>query len=299
MKHIKPCNRNIKMFLRTFFRIYILAFFISCAPHQWALINTIPMYNNIEKPADIVAIDKQFILEQTARCGSVDSASREFAGLGWYYLMTKQEKTAIRRFNQAWLLDSTNAESFFGFAAYTEITDPKSKQINKYVRMGKKRDKDGRTEEDYRLLLARTLIANGRYQRCIELCDLAISSSSENKTAYAWRGKAWLSLKDYKKAYEDLVYATKLGFSNSYHFNDLGYSCEMIGKTDKAFEYYKTSMELDSTFINPIYNTALLHKKLGNMKEALEYVEKCISMKPDHAQFKRTKKEILASMENE
>ena len=101
----------------------------------WSYINTIPMYGNAEKPPEIREVDRQFIKAAIDTFGSADSAAYVYASLGWSYLFDGKMKTAIRRFNQSWLLDSSKADCYFGFAGYQEITG--KNDFNKYYQMGR------------------------------------------------------------------------------------------------------------------------------------------------------------------
>jgi tetratricopeptide (TPR) repeat protein len=62
-------------------------------------INELPMYGGQHNPA--VETDKE--------------NSKSAAKLGWKYYYSGDFDTAIKRFNQAWMLDRENADAFYGF----------------------------------------------------------------------------------------------------------------------------------------------------------------------------------------
>ena len=72
------------------------------------------MYGGIEKtPAEIENDNK--LIETVTKNQTREDASREASGLGWEYFYDNDLKTAMKRFNQAWLLDSDNPHVYWGF----------------------------------------------------------------------------------------------------------------------------------------------------------------------------------------
>ena len=76
-------------------------------------INTVPMYGGRPK----VPADQEFIETATKEAGSKEIASQQYVELGRNYLDTGHPKTAMKRFNQAWLLNPNNADVFLGFGS--------------------------------------------------------------------------------------------------------------------------------------------------------------------------------------
>lgn len=77
-------------------------------------INELPMYGNIERTQEQIDIDNKFIKAVTAN-QSREDASKEAVSLGWQYFDKGDLKTAMKRFNQAWLLDPQNPKAYWGF----------------------------------------------------------------------------------------------------------------------------------------------------------------------------------------
>ena len=78
-------------------------------------LNEQPMYGNIPPDLELQKIHDKYI-----KTVITDHGSREAAILGgletaWYFYSKNDFKTAIKRFNQVWLLDPNNAEVFYGF----------------------------------------------------------------------------------------------------------------------------------------------------------------------------------------
>ena len=75
-------------------------------------INELPMYGGREKTPAMREADAQFVQDSTADGTSREAASREMAQLGWQYFYRNDFSTAMKRFNQAWLLDPNDPEAY-------------------------------------------------------------------------------------------------------------------------------------------------------------------------------------------
>ena len=75
--------------------------------------NEMPMYNGTRSP--LLAEASQGEQSQYR------AKSRELSQLGWEYFYKDDRRTAIKRFNQAWLLDPENPGAWWGFGAIMGI----------------------------------------------------------------------------------------------------------------------------------------------------------------------------------
>ncbi len=93
-------------------------FLAGCASGGGTRIDNIPMYGQpeIERPAVLKEADARFIKDASA-----GFASREAASVAWHqqgdeYMAVKNLDYAMRRYNQAWLLDPDSYLPYWGFA---------------------------------------------------------------------------------------------------------------------------------------------------------------------------------------
>lgn len=79
-------------------------------------INLLPMYGQVKKCAAQIQYDNEFL----AQCDKINKdrkqSAKEMVSTAWGYYYAGKQDTAMRRFNQAWLLDSLNTEVYWGFA---------------------------------------------------------------------------------------------------------------------------------------------------------------------------------------
>jgi Tfp pilus assembly protein PilF len=90
----------------------------------------LPKYGHKPKSASEVVSDRRFIAETMALpqfANNARAASNHVIGLGFEYLYRGDLKTAMYRFNQAYLLDSTNTDIHWGYGAiYMTLEDYQS-----------------------------------------------------------------------------------------------------------------------------------------------------------------------------
>ena len=82
-------------------------------------IDQIPMYGGIDRTTDptLREADQRLISQTTEHYGSREKASSSLVGNGFAYYGRDDLVNAMRRFNQAWLLDPNNPEVYWGFGA--------------------------------------------------------------------------------------------------------------------------------------------------------------------------------------
>ncbi len=80
-------------------------------------IRLLPKYGDLPKTEDQKDADNELINTYIKQEGTRNKASTALISLGFNYLYRGDIKTAMYRFNQAWLLDSTNVDIYWGFGA--------------------------------------------------------------------------------------------------------------------------------------------------------------------------------------
>ena len=84
-------------------------------------IRLLPKYGHQQKTKEQKEIDKKFIeetMKQEQFKGDRRAASNHLIQLGFTYIYRGDAKTAMYRFNQAYLLDSENTEIYWGYAGF-------------------------------------------------------------------------------------------------------------------------------------------------------------------------------------
>ena len=113
-------NQRDRRFLFLFLLAVALTLFrVSGATAQSDPSDKLPMYGQpgIARPESLKKIDEDLIRDATFRFGNRQAASRALAEQGWASVRKGTLDTAMRRFNEAWLLNPKNYQAFWGFGA--------------------------------------------------------------------------------------------------------------------------------------------------------------------------------------
>jgi Tfp pilus assembly protein PilF len=80
-------------------------------------IRLLPEYGHVTKTKGQIAADNELIRAELQQEGTHRKASDQLISVGFDYLYRGDLKTAMYRFNQAWLLDPKNENDYWGFAS--------------------------------------------------------------------------------------------------------------------------------------------------------------------------------------
>ena len=103
--------------------LLVVALLCGCAtslPTQQSVpIDQLPMYGGMDRSAipELKAADEKLIADTTMHYGSREKAGAAFVNNGFSYYQNDDHANAMRRFNQAWLLDQNNPQVYWGFSS--------------------------------------------------------------------------------------------------------------------------------------------------------------------------------------
>lgn len=110
----------MKIMSRSLAFLVLMALVGGCGPQGGSTgtaIDQVPMYGGMNRQ-DVPTLkeaDRAFIAGATSAFGDRQKASRAWADRGFRVYANGDSKMAMQRFNQAWLLDPENPESYWGF----------------------------------------------------------------------------------------------------------------------------------------------------------------------------------------
>lgn len=86
-------------------------------------INLQPEYGNTVKTQEQIQIDNEFTEDILRHYKTKEAGSSEMVNLGMYYLYSKGDfETAMKRFNQAYLLNKNNPDVYYGYGPFSLIS---------------------------------------------------------------------------------------------------------------------------------------------------------------------------------
>ena len=180
-----------------------------------------PMFGNSLKSKQQKASDEKFINNVVQKAGSRKTAAKEMVALGWKYYDQRDLITSMKRFNQAWLLDSNNADIYWGFG----------------------------------LILA----AQGDSVKAIEMYEKSLSINPDNKYIYLNRAHIYEEEGNFGKAIDDYTNAIKIDTSEAQFYNDRAVAYFHSEQYDKSWQDVTKAMELGYN-IHPGFLAALEEK---------------------------------------
>jgi tetratricopeptide (TPR) repeat protein len=96
---------------------FLILLLSGCAHPAGGDISLLPMYGGVEKTEKQKQADAVYLKQMDAHFDDRRAASESVARAGWNYWYKGEWQTAMRRFNQSWLLDSGNFYTYWGFVA--------------------------------------------------------------------------------------------------------------------------------------------------------------------------------------
>jgi tetratricopeptide (TPR) repeat protein len=182
----------------------------------------LPMYGGLDRQAipETKAIDDALIEGTMKEFGSREAASERFVEQGFRYYFQDDLSTAMKRFNQGWLLNPSNPNVFHGFAAV--LNDQENhcearKMIQRALELG----------------LAKTGGNLADAGRATTLCAMLDKSlSRDTKAGYL------------KVAYNYYVDALKISPNSAYVYGSWATASYWMGDYAAAWKYVKKEREL-------------------------------------------------------
>jgi tetratricopeptide (TPR) repeat protein len=177
----------------------------------------IPMYGGLDRQADPVlkGADDALIEGTTREFGSRRAASERFVDQGFRFYFQNDLSTAMRRFNQGWLLDPENPNVYYGFMAV----------LNDQQEFCAARDMADRAFERGLAKKPEELADAGRVSAICAMQDATLND--ETKSAYV------------KKASEYYTQALQLQPNSAYVYGSWATASYWIGDYATAWRYVK------------------------------------------------------------
>lgn len=141
-------------------------------------------------------------------------------------------------------------------------------------------------------------IKNGFFENGIEKINKSLDLKNDWEIPYFYRAVANHALENYDEAMLDYTKAIQLNEK----MTDAYYNRAKIILTRKdidnpdikqAVSDLEKALQQDENFLDALYAMAAAHKKLGNYKRALDYLDKLIELEPDAINAKALKKLLL------
>lgn len=226
---------------------FICIVLFSCESQGQQPDNKKPMYGEVAKSEALQKIDNGFVKKCIDQFGSIDSSVKVYVDYGWRYYYNNEFETAMKRFNQAWLLDAEYPDIYFGFAALTETNGDKN-EAKRLYEIASAKDKSK----------SRAAICFQRIADCKEQLQDQIGTI---------------------EAYEQIL---KIQPQNVFALKKLGYFQMQAGINDMAVKAFDKAIALDPNDAMTFNNRAYLYQTMKNYKNALSDYAQAIALDPKY-----------------
>jgi tetratricopeptide (TPR) repeat protein len=258
------------------------------APRAPGLINELPRYGGLRKTPEQLAADERFLAEALKKYGSPQAAMQAHVNFGWHYLTTGHAPTAIKRFNQAWLLDSTAADVYYGFSGYLR-QQGQSQQADHFMQLGQRHDIDRKGILRYYGSLAIGKEAKRDYAGAIALYTQIVQHDENNLFANTKLGYWYMQRQDTSRASHYLGRAIALNPQDSVSYLNRGWL--RYGQKHYAGDVadFTAAIRINPHYISAYANRALAYHDSGNYPAAIADWQSCLQLVPvrDKGQFYR------------
>jgi len=272
---------RIQFFLLVF--LFMGSFHLSS---QQKVDNTKPMFGEAEKDERYKKVDDEFRQSALQKFGNVDNAVNDYVKNAWALFHHNDLETAMKRFNQAWLLNPEFPDAYFGFAALLEMQG-KNVEATRFYALGAKKDRDNR----------RTIVCYQRIAECKEqLGDIqgALNALSKLKTlnpndvlSYKKAGYLHMTLDNYYLALADYTKALELDPKDAMTFFYRANLHQTMQNYVKAIADYTKSIILNPTFVNAYVNRGILEMQRENYDAGKQDFETAIKLDGKSGEIRR------------
>jgi tetratricopeptide (TPR) repeat protein len=253
--------------------------------------------DNCVKSAKMKKADEAFRKTAIKQNGSADSAARVYLRFGWRHFASGDPETAMKRFNQAWLLDPQNPSVYFAFGHLTRYAFTKSApEAEKYYRLGRDRDPKRRNEAESLAILLDVLDNQHNLEAAIDVSSQLIQTFPDFEKGFGYKKRAfyYIQAQQFDRALADAEEALKRDPADANNYVARGFAFMWKDAPEKALADYNQAIKIDKNFA-PAYGSRaqLYFEKLNQPESALTDVNKALQLEPKNTWFHKLKSEVL------
>lgn len=249
--------------------------------------NEVPMFGGQPKTPEQLAADRQFITTALQQHGTARAAAHAYTNLGWNYLQNGSPVVAVKRFNQAWLLDSTLADVYYGFSAWQQPIN--TAEAERWRRLGQRHDTGNQALIRYYSSLAYGQSSRRDYAGALATNAQILALDANHAFANGRAGFWYMQQQDTARAADYLTRAIRLNPRDSVSYLNRGWVRYGQKRYAAAIADFTAAARISPRYINAYANRALANTEAGNYAAAVADNEQCLLLvQPrDKGQFYR------------
>jgi tetratricopeptide (TPR) repeat protein len=240
-------------------------------------INERPRYGGLVKTPAQLAADKDFIVQALERYGNAQAAMEAHVNFGWHYLATGHVPTAVKRFNQAWLLDSTAADVYYGFSAYLRQENQPA-EAARYEQLARRHDTGNAGLLKYYASLAYGQSVRQDYAGAIATTEQILALDANNASANGRIGYWFMQQQDTARAGHYLSRAVALNPQDSVAYLNRGWVRYGQKRYPQAVADFTQAIRINPRYISAYANRARTYSDAGNHAAAIADWQTCLQL---------------------
>lgn len=275
--------QKMKILYTTILTLTILS---SCQSQNNKIDNTLPMYGGMEKSREFKELDEEFRQVSLKQFGSIDSAVNVQIDNAWRYFYNDDLETAMKRFNQAWLMNPEFPDSYFGFASLLEMQN-KSEEAERFYALGIEKDKNkDRAEISYQRIADCKEQLND-IEGTIKAYEKIASVNPNNSFAFKKIGYFQMRSKNSEKALNAYDKAIELDPKDAMTYNNRAYLNQTLQNYQLAIDDYSKAIELNPEYISALVNRGITEMQINKFEQAKSDFGKCVVLDPNAGDLRR------------
>ncbi len=287
---VKTTNYFIATMPNRIFKIHLLLVLItiplSCQSQDSQVDNTKPMYGEVKKSIEHKKIDNDFIQECLTQFGTIDSSVIVITDNAWRYYYNNDLKTAMKRFNQVWLLNPNYPDSYFGFASLSETLGDFSGAERLY-KIGFEKDTNWNRAETIFQKIADCKEQLNDIEGVINAYTSIINLNPNNAFAFKKIGYFHMQSNNFSESIKAYNKAIELDPKDEMTFNNRGYLYQTNKKFEKAINDYTIAIEINPKYISALVNRGISEMEINQFQKAKSDFEKCVLLDKNAGELRR------------
>lgn len=247
--------------------------------------NTEPMYGPAPKSKRHQRIDARFVRESVALYGSRDSAAHEMVRAGWHYLKRRDPGTAMKRFNQAWLLDSLLPDPYFGFATVLDLQH-RSAEAARCHALGEARHPDHRFAPRYYVPVAECKAFYHDHDGAIAAYQRYTQWLPTRADGYQQLGYHLMTVNRDSAALATLTKAIALDPTSAVTINNRGWLHFQNKRYLLALSDFSAAIDVQPDYISAYVNRGLARQASGSREGARDDFAAAVRLNPKSAELR-------------
>ncbi|MCB2377070.1 tetratricopeptide repeat protein [Hymenobacter sp. BT635] len=221
--------------------------------------------------------DQAFVAQAVEQHKTRAAAAENYVDEGWGAFYQEKFGQALQHYNRAWLLDSANADVYYGLSAYLSKRGTPA-EARRYFQLGQQRDVRNRGALKYYTRMADLQEKLGDQAGVIASAQQALKLEPKEASAYRRLGAAHMARQDTANARRYFSQALALNPADSVAYLSRGELAYARRDYARAIADYSQAIRLNAHFLAAYAARGLAYEQQGSLPQAVADYDKCLEL---------------------